>query len=528
MALEVKNLSISIGKTEILSNESVGISDGSKIGLIGRNGVGKTTFLKAILKKIDYSGEINFNGKAAYFSQHIEIEKDKSAGEVLEESTKIHHQNNFEEEIKKLEELLANPKVYEDHERLNKLTEEYLYLQNKLLEQSNTKPSSKIKSIIALLEIKEEWLKQKVHLLSTGQRAIIALAQILSSDADLLLLDEPTNHLDFKRLNILQDYLKKFKGTVVIVTHDRYFLDQVCDSILKIENSKWIKYNGNYTAYIKTRELNYLAQQKAYELEQDYLANEKDKIARIGKSPLKVKQGKYREKLLERREVIEKPDLDKTRFEAKIEATPIHANIILELENLSIGYDKNKPLISNINYKLAVGERVILIGENGIGKSTLFKTIEGRIPPLNGKINLHSQGKIGYVDQELKDLNNDSTLYEEIYTLLQDNYKTRQHLSLGGFLTNEEVNKPIAKLSLGEKARLNLIKMLIEKPNLLLLDEPTNHMDLDAREILEKAFLKYEGTILAVSHDKYFIEKIAQRVIKVENNTIKEIMVKRD
>jgi ATP-binding cassette subfamily F protein 3 len=141
---------------------------------------------------------------------------------------------------------------------------------------------------------------------------------------------------------------------------------------------------------------------------------------------------------------------------------------------------------------------------------------------------LHSQGKIGYVDQELKDLNNDSTLYEEIYTLLQDNYKTRQHLSLGGFLTNEEVNKPIAKLSLGEKARLNLIKMLIEKPNLLLLDEPTNHMDLDAREILEKAFLKYEGTILAVSHDKYFIEKIAQRVIKVENNTIKEIMVKRD
>lgn len=528
MALEIKNLSISIGKKEIISNESLGIGDGSKVGLIGRNGVGKTTLLKAILKKIDYAGEINFNGKAAYFSQHIELEHSKTAKEVLEESAKIHHQNDFEKEIKKIESLLATPEVYEDHERLNKLTEEYVYLQNKLQEHNNTKPTSKIKSVISTLEIKEEWLSKKINLLSTGQRAIIALAQILSSQADLLLLDEPTNHLDFKRLNILQDYLKKFKGTVIIVTHDRYFLDQVCDSILKIENSKWIKYNGNYTAYVKTRELNYLAQQKAYELEQEYLANEKDKIARIGKSPLKVKQGKYREKLLERREVIEKPDLDKTRFEANIEATPIHANIIFELENLSIGYDKNKPLISNINYKLAVGERVVLIGENGIGKSTLFKTIEGRILPLAGKVNLHSQAKIGYIDQELKDLKNDSTLYEEIYSLLQDNYKTRQHLSIGGFLTNEEVNKSISKLSLGEKARLNLIKMLIEKPNLLLLDEPTNHMDLDAREILEKAFLNYKGTILAVSHDKYFIEKIAQRVIKVENNTIREIMVKRD
>ncbi|MFA6319597.1 MAG: ABC-F family ATP-binding cassette domain-containing protein [archaeon] len=528
MALAIKDLSINIGDREILNEQSVGIADGSKVGLIGRNGVGKTTLLKAILGKMEYHGEIRFNGKAAYFSQHIDLDHAKTARQIIEESATMHHQNDFESEIKEIEELLATPEVYEDHDRLNKLTEKYVDLQNKLAQQSNTKPTSKIKQVLSTLEVKEEWLDQIVGSLSTGQRAIIALAQILSSDADLLLLDEPTNHLDFKRLNILENYLKHFKGTVLMVTHDRYFLDQVCDAILKMENSKWIKYTGNYTAYVKTREANFEAAKKAFELEEEYIANEKDKIARIGKSPLHVKQGKYREKLLEKREVLEKPTMDKTRFEAVIEATPIHANVVLELEDLTVGYEKNKPLISHINYRVGVGERVILIGENGIGKSTLFKTIEGRLKPLSGKVLLHSQGKLGYVDQELKDLKMEGTLYDEIYELLHNNYLTRQHLSLGGFLDDEEVYKPISQLSFGERSRLNLIKVLIDKPNILLLDEPTNHMDLDAREILEKAFLEYKGAIFAVSHDKYFIEKIAQRVLKVENGLIKEVMMKRE
>jgi len=528
MALSIKDLSITIGEKEIFLEESLGIADGSKVGLIGRNGVGKTTLLKAILGKIDYSGDIRFNGKAAYFSQHIDLDPTKTGWETIGESTVIHHQNEYEKEIIEIEALLASPEVYENHDRLNKLTERYLELQTLLAKQENTKPTSKIKSILALLEVKESWLDQTVGSLSTGQRAIIALAQILSSEADLLLLDEPTNHLDFKRLNILENFLKHFKGTVLMVTHDRYFLDQVCDAIVKIENGKWMKYTGNYSAYVKTREANFLAQQKAFELENEYIANEKDKIARIGKSPLHVKQGKYREKLLEKREVIEKPDMDRTRFQAIIEATPIHANHVLEIEDLTVGYDKNKPLISHINYRVNVGERVILIGENGIGKSTLFKTIEGRLKPLGGKVILHSQGKLGYVDQELKDLTHNGTLYDEIYYLLKNNYKTRQHLSLGGFIEDEDVNKPISQLSYGEKSRLNLIKVLIDKPNILLLDEPTNHMDLDAREILENAFLKYEGAIFAVSHDKYFIEKIAQRVLKVSDGKIVEVSMKRE
>jgi ATP-binding cassette, subfamily F, member 3 len=524
MALSIKNLSINIYKKEILIDQSIGIADGTKVGLIGRNGVGKTTLLKAILGKIDYTGNIAFNGKAAYFSQHIDIDHDKTAREIIGESTTIHHQNEFEKEMKELEMLLSRPDIHEDTAKLTQLTERYVTLQTQLAQHQNKAPTNKIKSIISTLEIKEEWLDKNVSELSTGQRAIIALAQILSSDADFLLLDEPTNHLDFKRLDILENYLRKFKGTVLMVTHDRYFLDQVCNTILKIEKGKWIKYNGNYSAYVRMREETFNAQTAAYALEKKYLANEKDKIARLGKGKAKVKQGKYRETLLDKREAVEKPDLDQSKFRAIIESSPIHANTILETINLSVGYDK--PLLENINLKVGVDERIVIIGENGIGKSTFFKTLEGRLAPLSGKIELHNAAKLGYVDQELKDLTSNATLFEEINAVLEDNGKTRQHLSLGGFVTEEDVFKPISKLSLGEKARLNLLKVLLDKPNLLLLDEPTNHLDLDACEIIENAFLNYKGAIVAISHDKYFIKKIAQRILRVENKMLKHVVSK--
>lgn len=525
MALSIKNLTISIGNREILVDESVGIADGSKVGLIGRNGVGKTTFLKAILGQVDYTGEIKFNGKAAYFSQHIDLDLQKTVLQTIEESATIHHQNQFEKKLHEIEQLLSHQAIHQDNNQVSKLMEHYVELQAEIAKQT-PRPTNEIKSVLRTLEVKESWLGQTIGSLSTGQRAIISLALILSSDADFLLLDEPTNHLDFKRLNILEKYLRAFKGTVLMVTHDRYFLDRVCDTILKIENGKWMKYNGNYSAYVKTREANFEAQKTAYELENEYIANEKDKIARLGKSPQKVKQGKYREKLLEKREIIEKPDLDKSKFKTPFDASSIQSTVVLELVDLSVGYKKS--LISHINLNVGVGQRIILIGENGIGKSTLFKTIEGRVPALSGKVILNFQAKLGYLDQELKDLSVNATLYDEIFSLLKDHAKTRQNLSMLGFIADDDVFKPISLLSMGEKSRLNLLKILIKKPNLLLLDEPTNHLDIDACEIIEKAFLNYDGAILAVSHDRYFIEKIAQRILKVSNGTIKELAKKED
>ncbi len=524
MSLLIKNLSISIGKREILHDESVGIANGSKVGLIGRNGVGKTTFLKAIIDQADYTGEIEFTGKATYFSQHIDLNLTKTVRETLGESATIHHQNPFRQELDAIELQIADPLVHKNSEKISRIMDRYVELQSKLAEHQTPRPTNKIKSVLQNLEVEQAWLDQVVGSLSTGQRAIVALAQILSSDADFLLLDEPTNHLDFKRLDILENYLRTFKGTVLMVTHDRYFLDRVCDTILKIENGKWIKYNGNYSAYVKTRDATFEAQKTVYENENNYLEIERDKIARIGKSPQKVKQGKYREKMLEKRKIVEKPDMDKSKFKTRFEASPIKAPVVLELLDLTVGYDR--PLISNINLNVGSHQRIILIGENGIGKSTLFKTIEGRVSALSGEVILDQQGKLGYADQELKDLTTGATLYDEIHFMLKDMAKTRSHLSMVGFVEDLEVFKPIAQLSMGEKSRLNLLKVLIGKPNLLLLDEPTNHLDIDAREIIEKAFLSYDGAILAISHDRYFIEKIAQRMLKVEDGTIREIEMK--
>ncbi len=526
MALSIKNLSISLGSREILIDESVGLADGSKVGLIGRNGVGKTTFLKAILGQVDYNGKIEFNGKAAYFSQQVELDSNKTGWETIGENTPIHHQNQSEKKLQEIEQLLSRPEIHQDNDKVSKLMERYTTLQAEIAKLKGPSSANKVKSALRTLGIKEEWLEKKIGLLSTGQRAIIALAQILSSDADLLLLDEPTNHLDFKRLDILENYLRAFKGTVLMVTHDRYFLDRVCGIILKIEKGKWVKYKGNYSAYIKTRESTFKAQQTAYTLEKKYIAIQKDKIARLGKSPQKVKQGHYREKLLAKRKIIEKPDLDRSRFQTSFEASPIQSVVVLEVENLSVGYDK--PLLSNINFNIGLDQRIILVGENGMGKSTLFKTIEGRVPVLSGKVILDPQAKLGYVDQELKDLTIKATLYDEIYPLFKDYAKTRQQLSRLGFVTDEDVYKPISRLSMGEKSRLNLLKILLKKPNLLLLDEPTNYLDIDACEIIEEAFLNYKGAILAISHDRYFIEKIAQRILKVSDGTIKELVKKNE
>ncbi|MCR4369381.1 MAG: ATP-binding cassette domain-containing protein, partial [archaeon] len=444
--------------------------------------------------------------------------------ETIESSATIHHQGTFDAELEKIEKKLADPNIHDDAEKLAKLMEHYSDLLTKKAEHAQSKPSARLKTALQKLEIEESWLNQKVGQLSTGQRAIIALTQILSSDANFLLLDEPTNHLDFKRLNILENYLKTFKGTVLMVTHDRYFLDRVCDAIIKIENGKLLKYNGNYSAHLKAREAAFAAQKTAYELETKYLANEKDKIARIGKSPLKVSQGKYRERQLEKREIVEKPDLDKSDFETHFDATEIRSTRILEIVGLTVGY--TKPLVSDITFNIIPGEHIVLIGENGLGKSTFLKTIEGRVPKLSGELIFDERAKLGYADQELKDLTTDATLYEEINAQLRDVSKTRQNLSMMGFVKDEEVFKPISQLSMGEKSRLNLLKILIEKPNLLLLDEPTNHLDIDAREIIEKAFLNFDGAILAISHDRYFIKKIAHRMLKVSNKTITQIPLK--
>jgi ATP-binding cassette subfamily F protein 3 len=378
-----------------------------------------------------------------------------------------------------------------------------------------------VREILKKLKVPESLFSMKVGALSTGQKAILSLAKIFCADCDVLLLDEPTNHLDFDRLDILENHLKQFKGTVLVVTHDRFLLNRMADTILKIENGKVIKYSGNYDTYLRARTEQYEAQSKAYENEQNYRRIQLEKINKIGTAPKNVRQSEYRRKMLDAREEVEVPDLDKSEFEVHFQSKPMKAPYVVETHDLSVGYEK--PLIKHIDLAIGAHQRFVIIGENGCGKTTLLKTIAGRIPKLDGKIDYASEVVMGYADQDLQGLDYEKTLYEEIYTILQDKALTRANLSMIGFKKPEEVEKKIASLSMGEKSRLNLLKVLLRKPNFLLLDEPTNHLDIDAREIIENAFLNYDGTILAVSHDRYFIQKVANRIVKVENRTIVKV-----
>lgn len=521
MDIIVKRLSISMGKTDLFHDESFGIAYGSKVGIIGRNGVGKTTLLKAIVGKTDYNGEISCNARIGYFAQHIDVDPKLT---FLEELEKGLNQSTHQKRIAEIESLMGDEKVYNDVKKLTQLTEEYSQLQSKVHQETQSANATNVQDVLKRLKISESLFTKKVGELSTGQKAILSLAKIFCANCDVLLLDEPTNHLDFDRLAILEDFLITFKGTVMVVTHDRFLLNRIADTILKIENGKVIKYNGDYDTYKRARLEQFDAQSKAFENEQNYRRIQLEKINKIGTAPKNVRQSEYRRKMLDEREKLDVPSLDQSDFEVHFSARPMKAPYVVETKDLSVGY--TTPLIKKINLAIGAQQRFVIIGENGCGKTTLLRTIAGKIPKLDGEIEFASECVLGYADQDLQGLNHDKSLYDEIYAILEDKALTRANLSMIGFRKTEEVERLIGSLSMGEKSRLNLLKVLLKKPNFLLLDEPTNHLDIDAREIIENAFLNYDGTILAVSHDRYFIQKVANRIVKVENKTIVHVPTK--
>ncbi|MDO8626937.1 MAG: ABC-F family ATP-binding cassette domain-containing protein, partial [Candidatus Diapherotrites archaeon] len=443
---------------------------------------------------------------------------------VIQELEKGFNFAEIEEQIKEIEMQMADPGIHENIEKLTKITEKYSELQAAMQKELDNKNSNKVQEVLRTLRIDEKFAKKKISELSTGQKAIVALAKIFSSSYDILLLDEPTNHLDFDRLDILEEFIAHFKGTVIIVTHDRYLLDKVADTILKIENGKVLKFQGNYSEYRKQRVMLYDSQLRAYENEQNYIRIQKFKIGKIGKSPAAVKQGQYRERLLEKRGVIEQPNMDKSNFQVHFDSKQMKSPLVVEMHDVTIGYDK--PILEKIELNISLGQRAVIIGENGAGKTTLLKTIGGRIPKLAGEIVFAHETLIGYADQDLKEIDETNTVYDEIRKYCKDLPMTRAKLSMIGFKEDDEIEKKITSLSMGEKSRVNLLRVLLHEPNFLLLDEPTNHLDIDAREIIEDAFLNYTGTILAVSHDRYFIKKISTRIIKIEGKKITNLAKK--
>lgn len=509
--ITVSNVTKSYGIDIILQNISFIVNEGDKIGVIGENGAGKSTLfnLLAGFTEAD-SGTISIStNKIGYLQQNTVIDSEKSIYEEVK--TVFDEIFQLEKQIKSLEEKISQTK---DSHLLDKLFLEYSFLTDKYKELDGYSVESKIRGVLNGLGFDVSQFATPVSTLSGGQKTRLMLAKTLLLSPDVLLLDEPTNHLDINSIEWLEQYLKFYNGTILIISHDRYFLDKIVTRIFEIENTHLSVYEGNYTEYLKRKKLEMEAKLKAYEEQQKEIKRIKSiiQIQKNRRTEKSVKMAESKQKLLEKMEIIEKPVINNKSINLRFDFDLESGNDVLTVKNLSLRFDRQ--IFSNVSFEIKKGEKIALLGPNGIGKSSLLKILVGEIDNFEGEIKFGTNVITGYYEQEFKSLNAEKTVIDEIWDENPYLTQTEVRTLLASFLFKEEdVFKTISTLSGGEKARLSLLKLILSKANFLLMDEPTNHLDLKAKEVLEEALLDYTGTLLFVSHDRYFIDKIATKVM---------------
>ena len=519
MNYKIINGSVSFGADTILEEINLEIKDKDKIAIVGRNGAGKSTLLNSIINNNmleEGIGEEKFNiykqgnPNIGYLKQ---INFENSNLTMLEEILKVY------ENIIKLEE-----KVSELANKLQTSSDEYLIKQYtnslekfEMLDGYTYKKEYEI--AIKKFGFSEEDKKKKINEFSGGQKTKIAFLKLLLSKPDILLLDEPTNHLDITAIEWLENYLKNYPKAVVIVSHDRMFLDRIVNKVYEIEYGKLTEYTGNYSEFEKQKRNNYEKQLKDYEYQQAEIKRLKAIADRFRYKPTKAKMALSKLKKIEQMVIIEEPNKYNLKtFHANFNIEVESGKMVLTAKNLEIGYDKP---IQNVTFELYKGQKLGIIGENGIGKSTFLKTLNGNIQKLGGKFEYGYHVVKGYFDQQMEFLNTENTVFDEISNTFPNLTTTQIRNILGSFLfSGDDVFKKIKVLSGGEKGRLQLCKILKQGPNLLLLDEPTNHMDIVGKESLENILKEYKGTLIFVSHDRYFVNKIADSLLIFEKNKV--------
>ena len=523
--IELNKIKKNYGLKNILDGFSLELKTGERVALIGQNGSGKSTILKIIAKQesVD-SGTINIrNGaKIGILNQIYENEKeDISVEKFLYKS--------FEEILKvekKLNKLETQMSTEVNADKLEKIINEYGRMQERFSLMGGYEIQERFNKICSRFYINKELLKQSYNLLSGGEKTRVNLAKLLLTQPEILLLDEPTNHLDIHSLEFLEELILKYKGTVLIVSHDRYFLDKVINKTVLLENGKENIYYGNYSYFLKEDERRTLAQFENYKNQQKQIEKMKESILTLRKfgdlagNEMFFKRAKNIEKRLEKMEIIDRVDLNKKSLDLKFNIKKRSGNDVLKLENVEKKFDQ-KVIFKDANLTLNYGEKAALIGKNGSGKSTLIKMILGQDTNFQGELKLGTSIKIGYISQNIIFEDNEKTVLD--YYLEGNNLsetEARSKLAKYGF-RQENAFKRIGKLSGGEKVRIILMKLIQKDINFLILDEPTNHIDIDTREILEEALKEYKGTVLFVSHDRFFINAIANRVLNIENYKIK-------
>ena len=531
MILSLENVSKIYNGNTVLDNVALTIEDNDRIGLVGVNGCGKSTLLRIITGEEEPETQpepnvarvaVTKSASIGFLAQNTGLDRSST---IIEEMTSVFSWLlNIGDELRELEKTMASPEAHSDEKKFAEISEEYARKTAIFESNDGYLINVKINKVLNGMGFGTETYDRVISTLSGGEKTRLALSKLLLENPNLLILDEPTNHLDFNTIMWLEDYLKDYKGALLIVSHDRYFLDKLTTSTCEIERGRLKRYKGNYSAFTKLKEADVIRQMKEYEAQQEEIAKLQDFIDRNLVRATTSNMAKSRIKKLEAMELIEKPVTNtksaKIKFEYDI-APPID---VLTVKNIDVsvgsGYDR-KTLVDNLSFEVKRGEKLGIIGSNGIGKSTLLKIIQHILPCSHGSVEWTKNIKISYFDQENSQLDFNKTVMEEVHS----RYRTMSDLEIRSILgsvrmVGENVFKPISVISGGERAKLCFAIMMLERGNVLILDEPTNHLDIDTKEVLEKALCDYDGTIIFVSHDRYLLNRLATRILEITPDSV--------
>ncbi|KQU17439.1 multidrug ABC transporter ATP-binding protein [Bacillus sp. Leaf75] len=524
--LQLNGITKYYGAEPILSNIKLEVQSKDRIALVGRNGAGKSTLLKIIAEQLSYdSGEI-IKPKGVsidYMGQDTVLESTLSIWEEM--MTVFAPLKKMEKELRTLETKMGDPDIFNDSVQYGKLTKEYDQLQVTFKDLGGYQYEADTRSILHGFRFSNFDYSTPISSLSGGQKTRLALAKLLLTKPDLLILDEPTNHLDIETLAWLEQFLQGYEGAILIVSHDRYFLDKVVNQVYEVTQKTTVKYTGNYSKYLVQKAERYEKELRQYEKQQDEVAKLNDFIQRNIARASTTKRAQSRRKQLDRMELINRPNEGEKSASFSFEIERQSGNEVLNLENVSIGYDEHKYIVQQANLRIKKGESLALVGPNGVGKSTLLKGIVDKLSFKTGTISFGSNVMVGYYDQEQANLTSNKTVLNELWDDYPSKPEKEIRTALGNFLfSGDDVLKIVSTLSGGEKARLALAKLMLQKANFLILDEPTNHLDLDSKQVLENALIDYPGTLLFVSHDRYFINRIANKIAELSPEGVEEFL----